>query len=160
VSGVSRSQWRCRWSFPSLTTLPSGSVRVFGGVLAATVNLVTSAPSPHFVIYVFHNGGPPASVRLDAPDQDVDQGPSWPLGQLGGDQPKRTLYMEIKGLYKSRLHQITKFPCGERRSKILARLWFCNTLTVAESCLKTVQIANLCVLEKMQSVFFAIKVRL
>jgi hypothetical protein len=31
--------------------------------------------------------GPPASVQLDALDHGVDQGPSWSLGQLGGDQP-------------------------------------------------------------------------
>jgi hypothetical protein len=29
----------------------------------------------------------PCHIGLDAPDQVVDQGLSWPLGQLGGDQP-------------------------------------------------------------------------
>ena len=42
-----------------------------------------SAPGPHlFLLCVLHDGGPPASHGLGAPDQGASQRPSWPLGQL------------------------------------------------------------------------------
>jgi hypothetical protein len=38
-----------------------------------------SASSPHLLIYVLRDESSPASVRLDAPVQGVDQGSSWSL---------------------------------------------------------------------------------
>ena len=56
--------------------------RNLGGALAATVNLVPYAPAPMSLFMALCDGGPPTMERLGAPDQGVDQGPNWPLGQL------------------------------------------------------------------------------
>ena len=51
------------------------------------VNLVPCAPAPTFLFIVLRDGAHQPGERLGAPDQGVDQGTNWPLGQLGGDQP-------------------------------------------------------------------------
>ena len=57
--------------------------------------------------------------RLGAPDQGASQGPSWPLGQIGGDQPNilpldLTLCLILNLLYLF-FHFITD-QCIERAS--------------------------------------------
>jgi len=56
--------------------------------------------------------------RLGIPDQGADQGPNWPLGQLGGDQPNilpldLILFLKINLLTLSCSHFITD-QCIER----------------------------------------------
>ena len=57
------------------------------GFLAAQVNLVPCVPAPTSLFMALCDGGPPTIIGLGAPDQGADQGPNWPLGQVGGDQP-------------------------------------------------------------------------
>ena len=57
-----------------------------GGALAAAVNLVSRAPAPTFYLLRCVTGGHQSEKRLGAPDQDADQEPNWPLGQVGRDQ--------------------------------------------------------------------------
>jgi hypothetical protein len=44
-------QWRRRWSFPSLTALPSGSVQGLGGVSSGDSEPREVSPGPH-LLYV------------------------------------------------------------------------------------------------------------
>ena len=46
-----------------------------------------SSPSPHLLFIALRDRGPSAMRTAGPPDQGMDQGPNWPLGQLGGDQP-------------------------------------------------------------------------
>jgi hypothetical protein len=43
---------------------------------------MTRAPAPHLLYIALHDGGPPASIGLGAPDQGADQRPNEPLGSL------------------------------------------------------------------------------
>jgi hypothetical protein len=53
-----------------------------------TVNLILYVLAPTSYLWRCATGAhQPCHIGLDAPDQGVDQGPSRPLGQFGGDQP-------------------------------------------------------------------------
>ena len=72
-----------RWSFPSLTSLPLDRTRVrLSGELAAVVNLLSCAPAPTVLLWRCAMGAHLPVERLSDPDQGMDQGPNWPLGQL------------------------------------------------------------------------------
>ena len=55
--------------------------------MAAAVNLVTRALAPTSYLLRCATEAHQPEEWLGAPDQGVDQGPNWPLGQIGGDQP-------------------------------------------------------------------------
>ena len=61
--------------------------RNLGGTLAAAVNLVPRAPAPTSYLLRSATGAHQPEEWLGVPNQGTDQGPNWPLGQLGGDQP-------------------------------------------------------------------------
>ena len=50
------------------------------------VNLVTRALAPTSNLLRCATGAHQPEERLGTPDQDADQGPNWPSGQIGGDQ--------------------------------------------------------------------------
>ena len=62
--------------------LNQARARNLGGALAATVNLIPCAPASTFLFIALRDGTHQPGERLGAPDQGVDQGPNWPLGQL------------------------------------------------------------------------------
>ena len=64
------------------------------GRLTAQVNLVPCALAPTSLFMALCDGGPPTMERLGAPDQGADQGPNWPLGQVGGGQPNNLIWIK------------------------------------------------------------------
>jgi len=52
-----------------------------------------SSPSPHLLFIALRDRGPSAMRTAGPPDQGMDQGPNWPLGQLGGDQPNTLVWL-------------------------------------------------------------------
>jgi hypothetical protein len=65
-----------------------------------TLNLITLATGPHLLFMALRDGGPPAVLGLDAPNQGASQGSSGRWAILVGDQPNilplnPTLYFKL-----------------------------------------------------------------
>jgi hypothetical protein len=85
---------------PVTAALPLDQTRDGGGAVVVVVNLIPCVLAPTSYLWRCATGAhQPCHIGLDAPDQGVDQGPSLPLGQLGGDQ-QNILPLDLNSHFK------------------------------------------------------------